>query len=341
VTRVPYPFRSQMAKVQLTGSDETRFRCPECNSVLKMGSVLYRSSLQRYEAGGSCPRCYLASDERGSGIVAVGGIGKDFENPEQRSDELFAAARALLQDRTADEDEIFPTLKLASKTAGRPFRLLYRGVEMVRVVDEVPILRRNPILAHGHSSIRSAGEAVTAVIITVTASGRAVGADDIARAYEQVLREKGMAWGGTGGRFTHLFFGDELQLEIEELDEFVPPGHERRWPKPATVGRFAKTVLDEFKEALILRKGGGGDMSSDALILAMVARVLADAVPRKSGKINRIEVHRLLDTHVIPSAPWRGMLGGGDPNRERRLWDDVKKVVRMETHYEPGPMSFT
>ena len=35
------------------------------------------------------------------------------------------------------------------------------------------------------------------------------------------------------------------------------------------------------------------------------------------------------------------MLGGGDPNRERRLWDDVKKVVRMETHYEPGPMSFT
>ena len=111
---------------------------------MKMGSVLYRSSLQRYEAGGSCPRCYLASDERGSGIVAVGGIGKDFENPEQRSDELFAAARALLQDRTADEDEIFPTLKLASKTAGRPFRLLYRGVEMVRVVDEVPILRHRP-----------------------------------------------------------------------------------------------------------------------------------------------------------------------------------------------------
>ena len=81
---------------------------------LENGPVLYRSSLQRYEAGGSCPRCYL-SDERGSGIVAVGGIGKDFENPEQRSDELFAAARALLVDRTVDEDEIFPTLKLASK----------------------------------------------------------------------------------------------------------------------------------------------------------------------------------------------------------------------------------
>ena len=47
-------------------------------------------------------------------------------------------------------------------------------------------------------------------------------------------------------------------------------------------------------------------MSSDALILAMVARILADAVPRKGKKINRKEVHRLLDTHVTPSAPWKG-----------------------------------
>jgi hypothetical protein len=325
--------------MNLTGSDETRFRCPEFNSVLKMGSVLYRSSLQRYEAGGSCPRCYLASDERGSGIVAVGGIGKDFENPEQRSDELFAAARALLQDRTADEDEIFPTLKLASKTAGRPFRLLYRGVEMVRVVNEVPILRRNPVLAGGVSSIRSAGEAVTAVNIAVTASRRAVGADDVARAYEQVLRDEGMAWGGSGGQFTYFLAGDVLQLEVKEFDEFAATEDERRWPEPATIGRFARATLDEFGESLILRKGGGGDMGSDNLIFAMVARVLADEVPRKGGKINRKEVHRLLDMHLLPGASWRRPLSNGDPSGERRLWDNVRKVDRMEELYEPGPMS--
>ena len=130
--------------MSLTGSHETQFRCPECNSVLKRGYVLYRSPLQLHEAGGSCAQCYLASHERGSGIVAAGGIGKGLENPEQQHVGLLGAAQALQQDRTADEDEIFPTLKLASRTGRRRFRLLYRGVEMVRVVDEVPILRHRP-----------------------------------------------------------------------------------------------------------------------------------------------------------------------------------------------------
>jgi hypothetical protein len=325
--------------MSLTESHETPFRCPECNSVLKRGYVLYRSPLQLHEAGGSCAQCYLASHGRESGIVAAGGIGKGFENPEQRHVGLFGAARALLQDRTADEEEIFPTLMLASKTGRRRFRLLYRGVEMVTVVDEVPILRRNPVQAYGVRSIRSAGEAVTAVIITVTASRRAVGDDDVARAYEQVLREKGMAWGGSGGQFTYFLAGDMLQLEVKEFEEFAAIGAERRWPEPATIGRFARAALDEFGESLILRKGGGGDMGSDNLIFAMVARVLADEVPRKGGKINRKEVHRLLDMHLLPGAPWRRRLSGGDPNRERRLWDNVKKVVRMEELYEPGPMS--
>jgi len=331
--------RATLSEMSLTGSHETQFRCPECNSVLKRGFVLYRSPLQVREAGGSCAQCYLASDERGSGIVATGGIGEGFENPEQRHVGLFGAARALLQDRTADEDEIFPTLKLASKTGRRRFRLLYRGVEMVRVVEEVPILRRNPVLADGVSSIRSAGEPVTAVIIKVTASRRAVRADHVARAYEQVLREEGMAWGGSGGRVTYFLAGDTLQLEVQEFDEFGTIGAERRWPEPATIGRFGRAALDEFGESLILRKGGGGDMGSDNLIFAMVARVLADELPRKGGKTNRKGVHRLLDMHLLPAASWRRPLSDGDPDGERRLWHNVKRVGRMEELYEPGPMS--
>ena len=110
-------------------------------------------------------------------------------------------------------------------------------MEMVKVVDEVPILRRNPIQAHGDSSIRSSEEAITAVIITVTASGRAVGADDIARAYEQVFERRRYGLGGDGGRVTYFFVGDMLQLEVQEFDESVSKEDERRWPKPATVGR--------------------------------------------------------------------------------------------------------
>jgi hypothetical protein len=153
----------------------------------------------------------------------------------------------------------------------------------------------------------------------MTASRRAVGADDAARAYEQVLREEGMAWGGSGGQFTYFLAGDMLQLEVNEFDELAAIGAERRWPEPTTIGRFARAVLDVFGESLILRKGGGGDMGSDNLIFAMVARVLADEVPRKGGKINRKEVHRLLDMHLLPGASWRRPLSDGDPNGERRL----------------------
>jgi hypothetical protein len=302
--------------------------------------VLYRPLSRLYDADGSCASCYLASGKHEGGIVAIGRNLGSSEELEERHTRLFEAARALLQDGTADEDEIFPTLKLASKTGRWRFRLLYRGVEMLRVVDQVPILRRNPVLANGVSSIGSAGEAVTALIITVTASRRAVGADDVARAYEQVLAEEGTAWGGSGGRVTYFLAGDMLQLEVNEFDEFAAIGAERRWPEPATIGKFARAALDEFGENLILRKGGGGDMGPDSLIFAMVARVLADEVPRKGGKINRKEVHRLLDMHLLPGASRRRPLSDGrNFSSERRLWDNVKKVGRMEELYEPGPMS--
>ena len=309
---------------------------------MKAGPVLYRSPTKLYEAGGSCASCYLTAEEGGHGIVAVGGHVGDSGDPIERSAGSIEAAQALLRDRTADEDEIFPTLTLASATGGRPFRLLYRGVEMVRVVDGVPILRRSPLLAYACSNERRAGGAITAVIITVTASRRAVSADDIARAYEQILEEEGMAWGGSGYRVSCLSSSGMLQLEVEELDEFGAPGDGRRWPAPATVGRHARVALDDYGESLILRKGGGSDMSSDNLILALVARVLADAVPRKGGKVNRKEVHRLLDTYILPGARWRKQLSdGADPTGERRLWDNVKKVALMEELYEPGPMRFT
>jgi predicted RNA-binding Zn-ribbon protein involved in translation (DUF1610 family) len=329
--------RAHASVMSVSESLESRFRCPECGAILGLRPALYRPQSRLYDADGSCASCYLASGKHEGGIVATGRNLGSSEELEERHTRLFEAARALLQDRTVGEDEIFPTLKLASKMGRFAFTLLYRDVEMVKAVGGVPVLRRNPVQAHGVRSIRSSDEAITAVVITVTPSGRSVGADGVARAYERALREEGMAWGGTGGRVTSLFASDMLQLEVEELDEFAAKGDERRWPSPTWVGKSAHGALEEFKENLIFRKGGG-DMSSDALILAMVARILADAVPRKGKKINRKEIHRLLGTHVIPSAPGKKTLGVSDQNRERKLWSDVEKVGRMERHYEPGPM---
>jgi hypothetical protein len=72
----------------------------------------------------------------------------------------------------------------------------------------------------------------------------------------------------------------------------------------------------------------------------MVAQTLADAVPRRGGKTNRKEVHRLLNSHVLCAAPWRKSLDEGNPDDVRALWRNVEKVGRMERLYGmDGPMS--
>ena len=75
--------------------------------------VIYRAPSQIDESTGTCARCYLKSDNPESGIV-VFGVCIEHRDPEKRYARLFKAARALLMDRQAGEDEIFPTLRLAS-----------------------------------------------------------------------------------------------------------------------------------------------------------------------------------------------------------------------------------
>ena len=105
------------------------------------------------------------------------------------------------------------------------------------------------------------------------------------------------------------------------------------------MGSYAGAVLDKAGEDLVLRKRGG-EMSPDNLILAVVARTLADAVPRRGKKTNRKEVYRLLNSHVLCAAPWRKSLEDGNPGDVRSLWRNVEKVGRMEILYGmDGPMS--
>jgi hypothetical protein len=302
--------------------------------------VLYRAPSQTYESGGTCARCYLDSDNPESGIVASG-VCAGHRDLEKQYARLFKAARVLLEDREADEDEIFPTLRLASAMGAPRFRLQHWRVKMVRVVEEVPILRRRGFSAYAYRGEQpSASEAIRAIYVVVSPSKRKTTADDIAEAYGKVLEYEDLAWGNSGGRVSHLFYGsDLLQLEVMENDQFTPDPSRRSWPSPAIVGRYAEAVLEEAGEGLVLRKRGG-EMSPDNLILAMVARTLADAVPRRGGKVNRKEVHRLLSSHVLCAAPWRKSLKEGNPDDLSALWRNVKKVSRMERLYGmDGPRS--
>ena len=293
--------------------------------------VLYRAPSRIYESGGTCARCYLDSDNPESGIVASG-VCVGHRDLEKRCARLFKAARVLLKDGQAGEDEIFPTLRLASAMGAPRFRVRHSRVEMVRVEGEVPILRRRAFSAYAYKGERpSADEAIRAIYVIVSPSKYKITADDVARAYGKVLEREGLSSGNRGGRVSHLFYSsDLLQLEV------VSHGS---WPSPAIVGRYAEAVIDQDGEGLVLRKAGG-EMSPDNLILAMVARALANEIPRRGGKINRKEVHRLLNSHVLCAAPWRQPLDEYNADDVRALWRNVKKVARMERLYGmDGPMS--
>jgi hypothetical protein len=324
----------------VSGDHGVELRCPGCNFDLREDPVIYRAPSQIYEFGGTCAKCYLESDNPENGIV-VFGVSAKHRDPEKRYARLFKASRVLLNDRRADEDEIFPTLRLASAMGAPRFRLQHWRVKMVRVVGEVPILRRRAFSAYASRSMRpSASEAILAIHVVVSPSKRKTTADDVAEAYGKVLEHEDLAWGNSGGRVSHLFYSsDLLELVVEENDQFKIDPARRSWPSPAIVGRYAGAVLDEAGEDLVLRKRGG-EMSPDNLILAMVAQTLADSVPRKGGKTNRKEVHRLLNSHVLCAAPWRKSLDEGNPDDVRALWRNVKKVARMERLYGmDGPMS--
>jgi hypothetical protein len=315
-------------------------RCPACNLDLREDPVVYRSPSKIYESGGTCAKCYLNSDNPESGIV-VFGVSAEHRDPEKRCARLFKAARVLLEERVADEDEIFPTLRLASAMGAPRFRLLHSRVQMVRVVGGVPILRRRAFGAYAYRGIQpAASDPVRVIYVVVGPSKRKTTAEDVARAYGKVLEREGLSWGNSGGRVSHLFYGSNLlQLEVVENDQFTPELARRSWPSPAIVGGYAGAVLDEAGEGLVLRKRGG-ELSPDNLILAMVARALADAVPRRGKKTNRKEVHRLLKSHVLRGVSLRKSLVEGNPDEERALWRNVEKVARMERLYGmDGPKS--
>lgn len=221
----------------VSGDHGVELRCPGCNFDLREDPVIYRAPSQTYEFGGTCARCYLESDNPESGIV-VFGVSADHRDPEKRCARLFKAARVLLEHRVEDENEIFPTLRLASAMGAPRYRLQHWRVKMVRVVGEVPILRRRAFTAYAYRSIQpSASDPVRAIYVVVSPSKRKTTADDVARAYGKVLEHEDLAWGNSGGRLSHLFYGsDLLQLEVVENDQFTIDPARRSWPSPAIVG---------------------------------------------------------------------------------------------------------
>lgn len=299
----------------------------------------------------------------------------------ERFAELFRAARTLLKRETeATEDIIIPTLWMAYEIAqgskywtaireeavrGNISRLREikvedgvrrsegpRSIRVVKVVDDVPLLQKQPVFAepvmsHGLSDgpthslsvrwkVTPTSEATVVpdldfeswggVLLRVyPRKGGAKTEEEVAYQYEEVLKDEGISYGRS--RETLI----EYELTGHCLYLLVTPGkrgrassNRRRFPSPSLVSAFYSGISKEFGERLMTRRAGG-QMMADNLIPACVAFLL-----RSSGAAaNRTQVHRLLNEHVFCGS-WKSLPEAGWNDAEVvRLWRDVKKAHKQ------------
>ena len=151
---------------------------------------------------------------------------------------VFRAARVLLQHGTTAEEELIPTLVFA-RISGRAedphYKDHYRSgyepaeesvlagshpaLEITRSVDQVPVVRVKPFAV---SAERHPGTQVLKSVQIRTLSRR-VKSHDVARTYEQLLKQEGARWDKNNhGDFSYNCLLGFLELEVAEGAELSP-----------------------------------------------------------------------------------------------------------------------
>lgn len=324
-----------------------------CARSIDVGSHLYRSDLDLHksEAPDVCAECYLHSGRNGGGIVSTrmhhvlqtGDL-------EERSAGLLKAARVLLRKGVRDESVIFPTLWLAYRMSCTTSRLFYENVRMVDAVDGVAILQLAKVRVEVHKG-RSDLKPATAIHVVVFPHVKATTAEEVARAYEEALREEGESWSKTAGQVRYAFLDDSIKLEVIRLHpksagvhKYVAAGWEDEgdWASPNVVGSVARAVIDEFTVRFALRNRGS-DMDPQNSIPAMVAYLLHGefVTDDKKENVRRKDLHRLLNRHVLNEYPWKKLPEEYHDNSSKasQLRWDMYKIAQLDNNFiQPQPV---
>jgi len=248
---------------------------------------------------------------------------------EKRFDEVFAAARVLLQEN-AEENRIIPTLVWANEIGqGCPhliaekgnllelrddkrvwdegaekFARRYGGLRPVRFEQGVMILEKLPVFV-GIGYART-HETPVEVVISVYPHRSLATASEVASRYEKELSTAGVAYGEPNtGSLDFSFYGRVLEIRVRpgvvtERVEEPQPGwrtDEASFPHSRLVGEFYRMLLSKggggFREDLSMRTAGEPPKAEN-LVPACVAFLL-----RAYGIEGRKEIHQLLNEHVL------------------------------------------
>jgi hypothetical protein len=280
---------------------------------------------------------------------------------EERFDELFRAARMLLEIR-AEEDQIIPTLALANEIGQEVSHLVaararfvkiggdgeawnneankfvrrYGSLRPVRVVDGMLILERLPVSVTVENDPDD--EVLHEVTISVYAHRRLAKPDHVASLYEKTLRAAGLPHDEQ--RTGHLgfdFHNRSLRITIrngsiaERLDRPRPTFRidKAPFPHPRIVQEFYRMLLgspsgDGFARHLAIRTRGGPP-AAEHLVPACVAFYL-----RAYGEIrSRKEIHRLLNEHVLRESGKQLPEEAHGSSETNQLWRDVNNHAKI------------
>ena len=308
-----------------------------------------------------CDDCtdHLMFDERfGSHFVTT--ALEPLPPPEQRFRALFEAARVLLEQGGAEEEQVIPTLAFANllgqgyvnllsirrrlvEASGDPeewarasdeFVERYGSLRPVRVADGVAILERRPVFTQIEFDPHEV--APKAVYIFVHTRRRLAEPEHVAQLYERELSDANISPDEEDmGSLSFKYVADRgLEITVHNgiVDEPVRgprpwmTAKEASFPHPRFVKEFYRMLRgsssgDGFARHLAARRRGPAPFA-DNLIPACVAFYLRD----HGGIGNRGKVHRLINEHVLHVTHKSLPLDTSGGSATNQLWDNVDKV---------------
>jgi hypothetical protein len=281
--------------------------------------------------------------------------------PEVRFAELFKAARVLLKEGIAEEDQIYPTLAFANELgqglvdfieekerlvsawkdgseswaeAVYEFSWRHPSLRPIKVVDGVVIRERVPVDVRIHKYPIQDVEVPRVAVLTVYPHKRPPTPEQVAARYDKELSVARIPHTTSNkGRFEFSFEDGYLLMEVHHTRTSIPPEHmgtvfrdgKPEFPHPRLVEAFYKmlvgTTSGDGFARHLVTRRRGPAPASDTVIPACVAFFLRDYGGMKEG----VEAHRLLKEHVL-RAHWKTLPEGHSDSASTQLWRDADKA---------------
>ncbi len=260
----------------------------------------------------------------------------------ERCEGLFTAVHALFDNKITDEEEIVGTLAFVQfafhptvETASN-----YRRLEVVKIVDEVPVMRLRKmailVVAHERSDIARA--------VDIEVFSRHADPSEVSALYERTLMERGIHYDQcSGGAIAWSMRNACLTITVKPEKELHPArvpyfkeeysrGRIYSFAPPSLVRDICRTLLGSANKRTLSGyayalgdHGRSTKMTSEKTILGCTAWLLGEKDKSQKPKVQRPRIARVLNNHLLKPLD-KPLLSEDGWSPEDTIWRDAAKV---------------